>query len=159
MGHSSSLDPTPRTQESIKAAEDELMELLKSAEKMPDNEDDTRHDRAQVYVDPPGRATSGPDAPWGHSPVKPGTKLPNQIMLGDAVKALAHDTRDGVVGRLLSSAEVAKRNAQQTIAENLAHGASGEFSTHSVLLRPKSVEKLGHAQAPSLSEQVRRATR
>lgn len=156
MSNSLTLDPMPRSNES---AEDELMELLKSGEKLQTNESETRRDKAMVYADPPGRAPSGPDAPWGNSPVPPGTKLPNQIMLGDAVKALAHDTRDGVVGRVLSSAEVAKRNAQQTIAQNLAHGASGEFSTHSLMLRDKSVEKLGHAPAESLSERARRVLR
>jgi hypothetical protein len=156
MPRSLSLDPMPRIDDS---AEQELMELLKVSEKTETNEADTRHDKAVVYQDPPDRPKGGIDAPWGESPVPPGTKMPNQIMLGDATKDLAHDTRDGVVGRLLSSAEEAKRNAQQTIAQNLAHGASGEFSTHSLLLRPKSIEKLGHAPAESLSEKVRRATR
>lgn len=138
------------------SAEDELMELLKSAEKLQNNENETRTDKGQVYPDPSDRPAHGPDAPWGNSPVAPGTKLPNQLMFGDANKALAEDTRFGTVGRLLSSSEAAQRNAQQTIAQNLQHGASGEFSTHALVLRKKSVEKLGHAPAESLAERVRR---
>lgn len=151
------LDPSPRTEVQLRKSEAEFMEALAKTASPPEtNESETRKDKALVYRDPPDRPEAGSiDAPWGVSPNRPGESMPNPLRLSDAYKDLYEDTREGVVERSLSGAGTAQQVAQRTIAENLAHGASGDFSTHTLQLRPKSKEKLGHAQSPTLSEQLR----
>lgn len=155
MSKSLTLDPMPVSREQAQRHEDELMELLKGAETLQTNENETRKDKAQVYADPRGRPAAGSiDTPWGVNP-NPASAEPSSVHFSDAFKDIYEDTRQGVVDRSLSGAGAAAQVAQKTIAENLAHGSSGDFVTRSLLLKPKSKEKLSHAQSPTLSEQVR----
>lgn len=162
MAHSLTVDPAPRTEQQLRDAESDFMQALKTAASpAPEtNEKDTRKDKAVVYNDPPDRPKAGdPDAPWGVDPNRPGDSMPNPLRFSDAYADLYDDTRQGVVDRSLSGAGAAQQVAQKTVAENLVHGASGDFSTHSLQLRPKSKEKLSHAQSPTLSEQLRKVMR
>jgi len=155
MANSLTLDPMPVSHEQARRYDDEFMELLKGAEAPETNEKDTRKDKAEVYVDPRGRPAPGSiDAPWGVNP-NPASAKPPSAHFSDAFKDIYHDTRQGVVDRSLSGAGAAAAVAQKTIAENLAHGASGDFVTRALLLKPKSKEKLSHDQSLTLSEQVR----
>jgi hypothetical protein len=157
MAHSLSLDPAPRTEQQLRDAEAEFMQCLAKTASPPEtNEKDTRKDKAVVYKDPVDRPAPGaPGAPWGVDPNRPGESMPNAVRFSDAYADLYDDTRNGVVDRSLSSAGAAQQVAQRAVAENLAHGASGEFSTHTLQLRPKSKEKLSHSQSLTLSEQLR----
>jgi hypothetical protein len=157
MSKQLSLDPLPRSEDQLRSYENELMEVLKVASPPETNEKDTRTDKAMVYRDPPDRPEAGsPDAPWGVSPNRHGDTLPNGMRFSDAYAELYNDTREGVVERSLSGAGAAAQTAQKIVGENLTHGASGEFTTHTLGLRPKSKEKLSHDQAPTLSEQLRK---
>jgi len=132
------LDPMPRYDD---RAEQELLELLmpKTADAVVNNEEETRHDHAQVYADPPGY--KAPDF------IRP--------QFGDAMKDLHNDTRSGVTQRGFSGRGEADRSAQQTIAQNFANGAAGKFTTHSLHLRPKSIDKMAHSPALTLVERLR----
>lgn len=156
MANSLSLDPSPASHDRVRRAEDELMDILtKGGEALQTNEKETRKDKAQVYVDPTDRPKPGnPDAPWGVNPNPAGAE-PASVHFSDAFKDIYEDTRQGVVDRSLSGTGAAAAVAQKTVADAFAHGASGDFITRSLLLKPKSKEKLSHAQAPTLSEQVR----
>lgn len=157
MAHSLTFDPSPRTEQQLRDAEAEFMQCLAKTASPPEtNEKDTRKDKAVVYKDPVDRPAAGSiDAPWGVDPNRPGESMPNAVRFSDAYADLYDDTRNGVVDRSLSSAGAAQQVAQRAVAENLAHGASGEFSTHTLQLRPKSKEKLSHSQPLTLSEQLR----
>jgi hypothetical protein len=155
MSKSLTRNPLPRPEHELRDAEANFMEALKTSSSLETNEDETHHEKAVVYNDPPDRPEKGDiNAPWGVDPNHPGTPMPNMMRFGDAHVDIHMDTRDGVIGRLLDSAEATTAAEQKLISENFAHGSSGEFTTHSLALRPKSKEKLSHAQSLTLSERL-----
>lgn len=131
------LDPMPRANDQ---AERELMELLtKKAEQVETNEDDTRTDHNQVYADPPDYQRTEFGRP----------------QFSGAMTELHNDTRGGVTERLFDSRKPADAVHQQTVQQILDNGKAGRYETRSVHLRPKSMNKISHSPAQTLSERLR----
>jgi hypothetical protein len=64
--------------------------------------------------------------------------------------------RQGVLDKAFSGRAKADSADQKLISQNFAHGKSGDFTTHSVHLQGKSVEKVSHPRRVSLMEQVQK---
>jgi len=137
--------------------ETRLYELLKVGESMDTNEDETTADQDNGPPDPSDRDSGDIGAPWGE-PDGSENHMGTAQHHSSAVQELHDEGREKQLERSFSSKTDADKTHQATISQNFAHGASGEFTTHSAHLRPKSVEKLSHARQPTLMEQVRRLT-
>lgn len=92
-----------------------------------------------LYTDPPGIETVPPDAPQQHT---------------QEVQNVHDDGRGKMVDRIMDSKPLSDSADQKLISQNFAHGASGNFTTHSLHLREKSVEKISHPRSETLAERV-----
>lgn len=141
---------------------DELYELLKTADHEPghleNDEDKSTVGTTHVYDEPEDRGEGGSvDAPWGEK----GTTLdghPQADHQSDGVWNEHKKVRQGVLKNVLDSTSVAAKADQALLSKNFQHVAKGDFSSHSVQLQSKSVEKVSHPRVESLLEQVRRIT-
>lgn len=132
-------------------APDEFFELLKQATPTPatsvDPKDEARSTVGMtgLHENPKDRPTKTPDAPWGE-------QGPGPIV--DSEGAQTENTKDrlGVLRKAFSGTPQAERAMQELISQNFAHGASGQFTTRTALLKTKA--KLAH-RAPTLMERVR----
>lgn len=126
--------------------EDELFELLKHGGDTtpqtsvdPNDESESTEGVTQLYPDPPDHETPPPEPVQFTSAAVEGSKM----------------TRGGVVDRSLDHKPADKAD-QALIAQNFSHGKSGDFETHSLHLKDKSVEKVSHPRSETLSQMVRR---
>lgn len=135
--------------------EDDLFELLqpKLAEEVPNNEDDSTVGTIGLYDEPEDREPSGQtNSSWGErGPTQDGQ--PQADVYTDGAWEGAKETRQGVVDNALSNRAKADKADQKLIGQNFRHGKSGDFTTHSMHLQGKSVEKISHA-TPTLMERV-----
>jgi len=138
--------------------EEALYNLLKTAGEPETDEDESTVGTTHVYDEPEDRGEAGSvDAPWGER----GTTQdghPQADHQSDGAWAEHKDVRSGVTKRVLDSRPKADAVEQKLMAKNFKHVAKGDFTTHSVHLQPKSVEKVSHPRAVSLMEQIRRTT-
>lgn len=141
--------------------EDQLYELLNTPKKasgeLPNNEDVSTAATMNMYDDPEDRPDPGEShSLWGDEGPSEG-KRPNQAFHNSTgVYDEAVKDRQGVVKNVFHDPGKASKADQALIAENFAHGSSGDFTTHSIQLQPKSVEKISHPRTPTLMDQVRK---
>lgn len=118
-----------------------------------DDEESTAVGTTHVHDDPPKRPEGNLDAAWGEKgPEENGRQDAQQH--GEGVEAEETRTREDATKNLFDSRASADAAHQALLAQNLTHAASGDFTTHSLHLKPKA--KLAHARTPTLSEQVLR---
>lgn len=142
--------------------EEELYELLqtKKAEgEIPNNEDQSTVGTVNLYDDPEDREEPRQNhSPWGEEGPREGSR-PNQAFHNSDGAFEEHKkVRQGVVDNIFHDRSKADSADQALIAENFEHGKSGDFTTHSIHLQGKSVEKISHPRTPTLMERVRRVT-
>ena len=136
--------------------EDDLYELLQSkqAEELDNNEDDSTVGTTHLYDEPEDREDGGQtNSPWGEAgPMQDGHPQADHQSTGawEGHK----ETRQGVLDNVLDGRSKADKADQALIAANFAHGSSGDFSSHSVHLQGKSVEKISHPRTPTLMDRV-----
>lgn len=130
------------------AANEELHQLLMKVGSNTNPGTSTGDDEAapaeattELYEDPKQVETDPPEEPLEHT---------------ETVRGEHNKVRSGVLGKTNISKPSADSSEQKLIGQQLAHGSSGAFTTHSVHLRPKSVEKISHPM--SLGERVRKLT-
>ena len=118
------------------------------------NEDDSTVGTTHIYDEPEDREPAGQsDSPWGEAgPTKDGN--PDPVVYSSGARDQHRETRQGVIDTTFSSKPKSDTVEQKFIEENFAHGASGDFTTHSVHLQPKSVEKISHPRSSTLMEDV-----
>ena len=132
--------------------EEELLYLLKSGAQTGDDEgESTDVGETQLYPDPEQRS-SGIDGPWGEAG-EPTCDCDSQH--SGSAKAEHDKCRRGTIEKALNSKLVADKTEQATIAQNFNHGASEDYETHSIHLRPKSTVKVSH---PTNMERVHQLT-
>jgi hypothetical protein len=135
--------------------EDALYTLLKGAEELETAEGVPG--KALIRPDPKDRAERGVHAPWGEDgPEAGGLLTPNQH--SDATDLENEDGRRGMIARNFSHSHEADAAAQRILAKNLAHFASGDFTTSSPQLSSRMRVKKAQVEAPTLAEQVIKAT-
>ena len=136
--------------------EDDLYELLQSkkAEEVANNEDISTVGTTHLYDAPEDRVDGGQsNSPWGEAgPTLNGH--PQADHQSDGAWEEHKTVRQGVLDNILDGRSKANEADQKLIAENFEHGASGDFTTHSVHLQGKSVEKVAHPRTPTLMSQV-----
>lgn len=141
--------------------EDELYELLqaKQAEGVADNEDDSTVGTTHLYDEPEDReGGKQTNSPWGEAgPTQDGH--PQADVYSDGAWKGNKETRQELLDNVLSGRAKADSADQKLIAQNFSHGKSGDFTTHSVHLQGKSVEKVSHPRTPTLREQVQAVTK
>jgi hypothetical protein len=129
--------------------EDEFYELLKTAGKPDTDEDMSTVGTTHVYDEPEDRGEAGTiDAPWGEKGTKDLAHNSNGVF-DESVKV-----RQGVINNSFDGKAQADKADQKLMAANFKHVAKGDFTTHSVHLQPKSVEKISHPRAISLRDQL-----
>lgn len=113
------------------------------------NADESTVRYGDLYDNPPGRTDGGNiNARWGEGPNKEkGKQAP--FHNNDATFAAANKERRDVVARALDTFPAASAVDQALLAKNLAHAASGDYETHSVLLHDG-------AKHASLSDRVKK---
>lgn len=128
---------------------EEAQAARKTAAKLGDNEDQSTVDYADIYKNPPGRKDgSNGNGSWGEKPnMRKGEQAP--FHLNRTSVDNANQERRDVTARALDSFPAASAVEQAILAKNLAHAASGEYETHSVLLH-------GGVKQASLSERVQK---
>ena len=136
--------------------EDDLYELLQSkqAEELDNNEDDSTVGTTHLYDEPEDREDGGQtNSPWGErGPTLDGHPQADHQSTGAWEE---HKTvRQGVLDNVFDGRSNANKADQKLIAENFTHGKSGDFTTHSVHLQGKSVEKISHPRTPTLQDRV-----
>ena len=114
----------------------------------------TSEDKQEVYPDPKGRPSGSLDSPQGEKgpEAAPGKKTPAQY--GDAANAQSEDTRRGVVSRSFSGLSSADQTEQKLMKDNFESVARGDFTTHSLHLKPKQKVKEAFPRARTLKELV-----
>lgn len=114
-----------------------------------DTQDETRSTvgTTSLYENPADRQSGNLDAPWG----EPGPKDPDHHGSGPWNKHV--ETKHELLDKAFSGTQTAAKADQQLISANFAHGASGDFETHSPLLHAKSETKA--TKEPTLMEKVR----
>jgi len=137
--------------------EEELYDLLKSAgTSTGDNEDSSVAGVNRLYDDPEDRPPAGRShSNWGD----PGPTLnghPQADHSSDGAWAEHKKDRQGVLNKLFTKRQEAAASDQKLISENFARGASGDFTSHSVQLQGKSIEKISYPRGSTLQQQVRR---
>lgn len=127
--------------------------LAKEAEggiKPEDNDATSTTNYSDLYDSPKGReGGSSTNAHWGEEPHKDRGKQ-SPFDQNDATYAASRRESREVSGRAFQTLPAASSADQKLLAQNLEHARTGNFTTHSVLLQPKTKE--GSA---SLSERVR----
>jgi hypothetical protein len=120
--------------------EDSLFELLQSkrAEAVDTNEDDSTVGTTHLYEDEPEQPKPLQEVNHQSTGVWEGHKK----------------TRQGVLDTVFDGRSKADSADQKLIAQNFAHGKSGDFTSHSVHLQGKSEEKVSHPRTPTLMAQV-----
>lgn len=111
---------------------------LAAAPKLEDNEDTSTVNYGDLYDKPAGRKDgSNLDSDWGEKAheVK-GEQVPSHN--NDATFRAANEERKQVTSRALDSFPAAAAVEKATLAANLDHAKSGDFTTHSVLLGESS---------------------
>lgn len=126
--------------------ENELYELLKSSAstKTPDNEDESNPGMENTYVHIPDSLDLMADA---------NTAEPHVHTTG--AHEANKDVRFGVLGRSFAGKTKADAEHMKCISKNFAHGASGDYTTHSTHLQSKPVEKVAHLLTATLMERVK----
>jgi hypothetical protein len=119
-------------------------EAIKEAEKTPNNEGQMVQGVNPAQEPDKDRGT-GLDAPWGAPP-------PPALALSKEVAAETRKNREALLSRLIGSKPASDAAQQAIVAGQLAHGASGDFRTHSTQLKAK--DKV--ASAETLLEMTRR---
>jgi hypothetical protein len=104
-----------------------------------------------VHEEPEDKGEVGTiDASWGEEP----PSSPENY--SDAAEKGNEEGGQKLLKRVLDSKPTASKADQALIAQNFTRGASGNFETHSPLLKEKS--KLSHARASTILERVRALT-
>lgn len=105
-------------------------EAIKEAEKLPNDESQTVQGVNPVQ-EPDKDRGAGLDAPWGAPP-------PSAVALSKEVAAETRKNREALLLRLLPAKPASDSAQQAIISGQLAHGASGDFRTHSTQLSAKT---------------------
>lgn len=136
-------------------APDEFFELLKQGTPTPATSTDPK-DEARSTVgmtglrdNPEGRSKDAPDAPWGE-------KGPGPIVHSEGATTENAMERLGILRKAFSGTPQAERELHELVSQNFTHGASGQFTTRTALLKTKA--KLAYPRAASLMEMVRQVT-
>ncbi len=131
-----------------KEAEEAKLKLAE-ATKLDDNEDTSTANYADLYANPPGRKDgSNVDGVWGKEPHKQNGRQ-DPAHNNDTTFRAANKERRDVASRSFETFPAASAVEHALLAKNLEHAASGDFTSHSVLLQP---EKRASA---SLSDRVK----
>lgn len=126
-------------------------EKKEEAGRLATNADDSNVNYSDLYDNPPGRTDGGNgNSSWGEGPNKTNGKQ-DPFHNNAATFAAANKERRDVVARALDTFPEASSAAQALLSKNLSHAASGDYTTHSVLLHDK-------AKHASLVERVRKLT-
>lgn len=113
--------------------------MREAAGRLDDNEDQPTTGMMNVHVNPEGRKPGTLDAKWGDNPPARDNGYPDHY--GEGVMREAKDDRHGVLKRVFDGIEQASNVAEAEVAQNFAHGASGNYEAHSPLLnRQKTAE-------------------
>lgn len=134
----------------------DLLQGIKQAEEVDDNEDDSTVGTTHLYPEPEDREDSHQsNSPWGEAgTTRNGQPQPDHQ--SDGAWKEHQTVRQGVLDNVFSGRAKANKADQALIAQNFKRGKSGDFTTHSVHLQGKSVEKISHVRTPTLMEQVRK---
>lgn len=99
------------------------------------NADDSTARYGDLYDNPPGRVDGGNHkSSWGEGAHKEkGKQVP--FHNNDATYRAANKERRDIVARALDTFPAASAVDQALLAKNLEHAASGDYTTHSVLLQ------------------------
>lgn len=130
---------------------EELYELLKEGiDTTPStstgaDEQESVDGTTQLYEDPPQVETTPPD-----------DDNPQEHTTG--AEEEHKKVRQGVLDNAFEGRGNADKADQALVSQNFSHGAAGDFTTHSVHLQGRSVEKVSYPRSPTLREQVRKIT-
>ena len=128
----------------------EMDAKLASTPKLEDNEDTSTANYSDLYDNPSGRKDgSNVDGVWGKKPHEVNGKQ-DPAHNNNATFAAANKERQEVTSRAFDTFPAASAVEKALLAKNLDHAASGDFTSHSLLLQP------GTKQASaSLSDRVK----
>lgn len=135
----------------LPAHKSEMSEYLFKLATDPETNEDSEPADTTMYPDPgegkdlheeePRKMVDGKDEPFHNN---------------DEVFEESVDVRRGVLKREFETMEEAQKNDMALMAANFEHVSSGNFSSHSALLQPKT--KTGSARELTLSERMRKIT-
>lgn len=140
MAQNNSIDPIPSYGSDSEANFFEALSKVSEETSLETNEDSPPPKAEEVHTDPPG-----------HDPAMKGDGGNHQ---SNGAYEESIDDRQGVLDRIFAGRDKANKTDQELMRENFEHVAKGDFTTHSVHLQPKSVEKISHQRPATLLQRI-----